>query len=104
MIHMKKIIFAFGLLLCLNQATAQVKIRLAHELPVPHYGHVYIDRWAKLVKERSKGEIEIQVFPAGQLYKDADAIQALTRQLAFEPLASAAVIRLYLGAFFQASY
>ena len=54
-----------------------VKIRLAHELPITHYGHVYIDRWAKLVKEQSKGEIEIMVFPAGQLYKDADAVQAL---------------------------
>lgn len=54
-----------------------VKIRLAHELPITHYGHVYIDRWAKLVKEQSKGEIEISVFPAGQLYKDADAVQSL---------------------------
>ena len=77
MLHIKKMVFVVGLLLCFSQANAQVKIRLAHELPVPHYGHVYIDRWAKLVKERSKGEIEIQVFPAGQLYKDADAIQAL---------------------------
>ena len=56
---------------------AQVKLRIAHELPVAHYGHVYIDRWAKLVKETSKGEIEVSVFPAGQLYKDADAVQAL---------------------------
>ena len=77
MMNFKKIIFVLGLILFVSQANAQIKIRLAHELPVPHYGHVYIDRWAKLVKERSKGEIEIQVFPAGQLYKDADAIQAL---------------------------
>lgn len=58
-------------------AAAQTKIRLAHELPVTHYGHVYIDQWAKLVKERSKGQIEVTVFPTGQLYKDADAVQAL---------------------------
>ncbi len=56
---------------------AQTKLRLAHELPITHYGHVYIDRWAKLVKERSGGQLEVTVFPAGQLYKDADAIQAL---------------------------
>ena len=31
-------------------AWAQTKIRLAHELPVTHYGHVYIDRWAKLAR------------------------------------------------------
>ena len=58
-------------------ASAQTRIRLAHELPVTHYGHVYIDQWAKLVKERSKGQIEVTVFPTGQLYKDADAVQAL---------------------------
>jgi TRAP-type C4-dicarboxylate transport system substrate-binding protein len=65
------------LVVCAQTAQAQTRIRLAHELPVTHYGHVYIDRWAKLVKERSNGSIEVQVFPAGQLYKDADAIQAL---------------------------
>lgn len=58
-------------------AAAQTKIRLAHELPITHYGHVYIDQWAKLVKERSQGKLEITVFPTGQLYKDADAVQAL---------------------------
>lgn len=58
-------------------AAAQTKIRLAHELPVTHYGHVYIDQWAKLVKDRSKGSLEVTVFPTGQLYKDADAVQAL---------------------------
>ena len=59
------------------QAQPLVKLRLAHELPITHYGHTYIDRWAKLVKETSKGEIEVTVFPSGQLYKDADAVQAL---------------------------
>jgi TRAP-type C4-dicarboxylate transport system substrate-binding protein len=61
-----------------TRAEPPVKLRLAHELPITHYGHTYIDRWAKLVKERSKGEIEVTVFPAGQLYKDADAVQALS--------------------------
>jgi C4-dicarboxylate-binding protein DctP len=58
-------------------AAAETKIRLAHELPLTHYGHVYIDKWAKLVKERSKGDLVVTVFPSGQLYKDADAVQAL---------------------------
>ena len=60
-----------------GQTYAQTKIRLAHELPITHYGHVYIDKWAKLVKERSKGDLDVSVFPTGQLYKDADAVQAL---------------------------
>ena len=59
-------------------ATAETKLRLAHELPITHYGHVYIDQWAKLVRERSKGDLDITLFPAGQLYKDADAVQALS--------------------------
>ena len=71
---------AFAIVLGLTAVPAAraqtVKLRLAHELPITHYGHVYIDR-AKLVKEQSKGEIEVNVFPAGQLYKDADAVQAL---------------------------
>jgi TRAP-type C4-dicarboxylate transport system substrate-binding protein len=74
------IIYIVGFILSIligNTALAEVKIRLAHELPVTHYGHVYIDKWAKLVKERSNGDINIQIFPSGQLYKDVDAIQAL---------------------------
>jgi TRAP-type C4-dicarboxylate transport system substrate-binding protein len=60
-----------------SAASAETRIRLAHELPVTHYGHVYIDQWAKLLKERSHGDLQVQVFPTGQLYKDTDAIQAL---------------------------
>ena len=66
-----------ALVLAAGPVAAETKIRLAHELPVTHYGHVYIDQWAKLVKERSKGDLDVTVFPTGQLYKDADAVQAL---------------------------
>jgi TRAP-type C4-dicarboxylate transport system substrate-binding protein len=79
---MKKISIAaiaglIATVLSAGPTVAQTKIRLAHELPITHYGHVYIDKWAKLVKERSKGELDVSVFPSGQLYKDADAVQAL---------------------------
>ena len=79
-IHFAALLAAFALASTAPATHAQtvVKLRLAHELPITHYGHVYIDRWAKLVKETSKGEIEVNVFPAGQLYKDADAVQALS--------------------------
>jgi len=76
MLNIRKIIASLLMVLSV-ESFAEVKIRLAHELPLTHYGHVYIDKWAKLVKERSNGEVVIQVFPSGQLYKDADAIQAL---------------------------
>ena len=78
-IHLAAVLSAFALAASFGaEAQTVVKLRLAHELPITNYGHVYIDRWAKLVKEASKGEIEINVFPAGQLYKDADAVQALS--------------------------
>ena len=77
MLKFRNMLLLVATLALSGSAWAQTKIRLAHELPVTHYGHVYIDRWAKLVKERSNGSIEVQVFPSGQLYKDADAIQAL---------------------------
>lgn len=77
MLKLRWVLAVLAVVSTMGAAQAQVRIRLAHELPVTHYGHVYIDRWAKLVKERSKGEIDVQVFPAGQLYKDADSIQAL---------------------------
>jgi len=77
MLKFRKLLLFVAALAMSGPVWAQTKIRLAHELPVTHYGHVYIDRWAKLVKERSNGTIEVQVFPSGQLYKDADAIQAL---------------------------
>lgn len=76
MLKIQKLIASLLVLFSFS-SLAEVKIRLAHELPITHYGHVYIDRWAKLVKERSNGEIVIQIFPSGQLYKDVDAIQAL---------------------------
>jgi C4-dicarboxylate-binding protein DctP len=76
MLKIQKLLASLLVLISFN-SLAEVKIRLAHELPITHYGHVYIDRWSKLVKERSNGEIVIQVFPSGQLYKDVDAIQAL---------------------------
>jgi C4-dicarboxylate-binding protein DctP len=78
-IHLAAVLSALALAASFGaEAQTVVKLRLAHELPITHYGHVYVDRWAKLVKEASKGEIEINVFPAGQLYKDADAVQALS--------------------------
>ena len=57
MLNWRTFIFALAALIASGGAPAQVKIRLAHELPLAHYGQLYIDRWAKLVKERSKGAV-----------------------------------------------
>lgn len=55
-------------------------IRLAHILAVNDQVAKQIDAFAEDVRKRSDGNIEVQIFPAGQLYKtEADSIAALQR-------------------------
>ena len=55
----------------------KVTIRLAHEQAATHYLTKYIQQWADEVKAKSGGSVEVQIFPSGQLYKDADSIQQI---------------------------
>ena len=54
-------------LLCAPAANAQVKLRWAHVGTANAPQTLYADEVAKLVKERTKGRVEIQVFPNSQL-------------------------------------
>lgn len=56
----------------------KVTIRLAHEQAATHYLTKYVQQYADEVKQKSGGNVEIQVFPSGQLYKDADSIQQIS--------------------------
>ena len=60
------IVMAAGLL-CAPAANAQVKLRWAHVGTANAPQTLYADEVAKLVKERTKGRVEIQVFPNSQL-------------------------------------
>ena len=50
--------------------TAPVKLRFGHAHPVTDSQHVAALEFAKKVKERTQGGIEIQVFPSNQLGND----------------------------------
>ncbi|MEI4487826.1 TRAP transporter substrate-binding protein DctP [Frigidibacter sp. MR17.14] len=56
---------------------------LAEELVLPsevaatHWKTTYQNEFAEMVKEKTGGEIDVKVFPAGQLYNEQDALAAL---------------------------
>jgi len=53
-------------------------IRYHHGLPTSHYMAVPQQEWADLVEANSGGRIEVQVYPAEQLYKGRDALEAIS--------------------------
>src|SRR5262245_24419256 len=56
----------------------ETKLRLAHTQPETDSQHVALVQFAKLVQERTGGQVRIEVFPAGQLGNDG-AILSGTR-------------------------
>jgi tripartite ATP-independent transporter DctP family solute receptor len=58
-------------------AVAKTTLRLGHGLAKGHPVDKSLELFAKLVAERSKGELEIKVFPAGQLGQQRELIEQL---------------------------
>lgn len=54
-----------------------LSIRVSHEAPVNYINDTTLKKWAATVKSKSDGKITVEVFPAGQLYTDANAMQAM---------------------------
>ena len=52
-------------------------IRVSYDAPVNFINDRTLKKWAETIKERSEGKITVQVYPAGQLFHDADAMQAM---------------------------
>ena len=65
------------LLASAGTAIAQTKLRLSHAGPDTSSQHVAALEFAKLVKERSKGQLLITVYAASQLGNDATVIGAV---------------------------
>ena len=60
-----------------GSAPAQTKLRFAHAGPDNSSQHLAALEFAKMVKERSKGQLEVQVFPGSVLGNDAVAIASV---------------------------
>jgi tripartite ATP-independent transporter DctP family solute receptor len=60
-----------------NAPAKQIIIRLGHIDPVTHPHNLACEKLVKLVKERTNGEIEIQVYPAAQLGKAPNLMEQL---------------------------
>ncbi|KUK98710.1 MAG: Extracellular solute-binding protein, family 7 [Atribacteria bacterium 34_868] len=58
-------------------ATDSYKIRFAHGLPATHQVGIQYAEWAKLVEEKSNGQLKVEIYPAGQLYPDDKLISAV---------------------------
>lgn len=60
-----------------SAAGQKVELKLAYQLPSDHHLSKSIEKFAKEVNERSKGSIDVKVYPAGQLYNDQNMNDAL---------------------------
>lgn len=52
-------------------------IRFAHGLPATHNVGMEFADWAKMINKESNGQLKVEIYPGGQLYKDADLISAV---------------------------
>ena len=59
-------------------AWAQTAIKLSDEQPPSYINNVYLKQWQQDVNKELAGKVDVQLFVGGQLYKDQDALQALT--------------------------
>ncbi|HHY46783.1 MAG TPA: TRAP transporter substrate-binding protein [Firmicutes bacterium] len=60
-----------------NAAPDKLVFKLGHPLAVTHPRHLACQRFADLVKERTKGRVEIVVYPAGQLGDEIELGEAV---------------------------
>lgn len=58
----------------LESKAAQITIRIAHDYPPTHIRHKSCVKWKELLEKESKGQVEVKIYPAGQLMKGSQAI------------------------------
>ena len=70
------LVLVFGLLVPSGaMAAAKWNMKFGHDMPEDSAQHVAALKYADLVKERTKGQVEIKVFPAQQLGTDPEMVQ-----------------------------
>ena len=77
---MARVVLMLGLILGLllpsgALAAAKWNMKFGHDMPEDSAQHVAALKYADLVKERTKGQVEIKVFPAQQLGTDPEMVQ-----------------------------
>jgi TRAP-type transport system periplasmic protein len=56
---------------------ASKKIRFAHPAPIAHGWHLWAERFAKTVSDKSGGKLSVQIFPNAQMGNERDTAQAV---------------------------
>ena len=69
--------FIFSLLTAGGAMAQPIKMVITHEIALTHWKHPLMEKYGKLVEERTKGRIKAELYPAGQLYSDKNAVAAL---------------------------
>jgi C4-dicarboxylate-binding protein DctP len=71
---------AAGLALAVTQAgAAEFTMRLSYQVPTAHHMHKALLMFAEDVKQRTKGGVEVQLFPAEQLAKAGENFPGVAR-------------------------
>lgn len=83
---MKNLIIGFGLAVGILQATAlsaqEYNLRVAHSWPTTHPYSINTKAWLDEIAKRTDGRIEFEYFPAEQLAKSADLLDAVINGIA----------------------
>ncbi len=75
--HLKGAFIAAAVALCSTAAYAETTIRITLQLPESHPLGVNFAEWKEIVERESKGELQVQIFPSAQLFKDKEVPQAV---------------------------
>src|SRR4030042_5460050 len=73
-------ILVMGLVLAINQQALAQKVttlKLAHGYPIPHTRNIVAQKMAELTQNYSQGGIRIEIYPAAQLYRAKEELDAL---------------------------
>jgi len=68
-----------ALAMALPAAAQNVTMRISHQVPTAHHLHKMLEGFKADVEARTKGEVQIQIFPAEQLHKAAENHAAVAR-------------------------
>ena len=61
-------------------AEKPITFKFSHQFPPKHHLALAANLFAKVVAEKSHGSIKVQLFPAGQIYKETEIVDAVGSQ------------------------